>query len=83
MDWPPNYHALSSLIQIKNLYKLLTVKYNRRHIWVIKNLLCFRLSFKGFVNNFDTLSNYDYFINPVRIGGGIRTKNEYILSNKY
>ena len=85
MNWPPNYHALSLHLQIKSLYKLLTN--NEMSIDIFGNFdkklsLEFPdLNFKGFCNNFEELSNYDYFINPVRIGGGIRTKNEFILSN--
>ena len=85
MFWPPNYHALSSHVQILNLYKLLTNKeiiidifgnYDKK-----LSLLYPDLNFKGFCKNLENLSDYDYFINPVRIGGGIRTKNEFILSN--
>ena len=85
MFWPPNYHSLSSQVQIINLYKLLTGeeitidifgKYDKKLPLLFPNL-----NFKGFCNNLEELSSYDFFINPVRIGGGIRTKNEFILSN--
>ena len=85
--WPPNSHALRSLVQIKYLFELITDLPININVYgkcpqSLKKQFA-SLNFHGYINELKLLDKYDFFVNPVRIGGGIRTKNNFILKNTH
>ena len=86
LRWYPNMFALSDLDELRRLMEVqLDIKCNVHVGGVVGNVLEKRfpdIIFYGFVDKLDEfLELGDIFMNMVRIGGGVRTKNIAALKN--